>query len=284
VAVDDSTRGDGAGVGTVGIQEASRLVGVSPSAIRSWERQGLVAPLRTRAGTRRYREADVARLRAIRAWRTVDGLNAPAIRRLVDDGDDPDRERGRVTPSAKDGRTGTAPIGSRLRDIRRARGMTLRDAAAASELSTSFVSALEHGQSGASLSALHRLLAGYGTTLAALTDDDPPSRLVASFARHAVEPGGGVRIEQLARGSRFLEPQLFVLAPGATSNGAYSHAGEEFMYVLDGELGVWLDTAEEVYRLRAGDSLTFPSSIPHRFEALGESETHVIWVNTPPTF
>lgn len=270
-------------LGAVGIEEAARLVGVSPSAIRSWERQGLVSPMRTRGGVRRYGQADLDRLRAIRSWRAVDGLNAAAIRRLVAVGAGP-----AAVPGA------AASIADRLRAARATRRMTLRDAAERSGLSASFISALEHGLSGASVAALRRLLDAYDTTLAAIVGPGPGSetdsgnggdaRLVAASARHAVEAGGGVRIENLADGFRLLEPQLFVLAPGASSNGPYSHPGEEFMYVLEGALGVWLDGAGESYRLEPGDSLTFPSTTRHSFQALGATETRVLWVNTPPTF
>ena len=81
-----------------------------------------------------------------------------------------------------------------------------------------------------------------------------------------------------------LESQLFVLAPGASTDGSYRHAGEEFMYVLAGTLGVWLDDPHEFYRLEPGDALTFPSTHDHRIQALGSDETRVLWINTPPTF
>ncbi len=300
-------------LGTVGIEEAARQVGVSPSAIRAWERQALVSPLRTPGGIRRYRHRDVERLRAIRAWRTVDGLNAAGIRRLLDaDGesgvrggtmggevrvftapgssggkDAPAREGAGVGDDARSRQPDAPPISERLRDARLARGLTLREAAERSGLSASFVSAVERGISGASVSALRRLLDAYGTTLAELlagSGDLPRGRLVPASARHAAEAAPGVRIENLTAASRLLEPQLFVLAPGASSNGSYSHPGEEVMYVLDGALGVWLEPTDESFVLGPGDSLTFPSTLEHRFEALGAAETRVIWVNTPPTF
>jgi transcriptional regulator with XRE-family HTH domain len=294
-------------LGALGIEEAARLVGVSPSAIRLWERQGLVAPLRTRGGMRRYAPADIARLRTVRGWRRVDGLNAAAIRRLLADGDGAHplpggpalggadgggagRSESGADGSGVTGRRGAggpAPIAERLRAIRTAHGLTLRAASERSGLSVSFISALERGLSGASVAALRRLLAAYGTTLGAIvgsTDDGGPGRMVAASARRAVETDAGVRIENLAAASRMLEPHLFVLAPGASSRGPYSHQGEEFMYVLEGRLGVWLDASDESYTLGPGDALTFPSTLEHRFQALGAGETRVIWVNTPPTF
>ncbi len=178
-----------------------------------------------------------------------------------------------------------ADLGSALRAARLACRLTLRVTASEAGLSASFVSALERGVTGASLATLKRLTGVYGTTVAALlrTPAVGAGRLVRARERRVAEPGDGIRIEDLATLPTQLESQLFVLGPGASSDGYYAHPGEEFMFVLDGRLGVWLDEAE-YYELEAGDALTFPSTLDHRFRALGPESTRLIWVNTPPTF
>jgi DNA-binding transcriptional MerR regulator/quercetin dioxygenase-like cupin family protein len=305
------------GLELLGVTEAAELVGVSPSTLRLWERQGLIEPVRSSGGARRYDRAMVDRLRVIARLRRVEGWNAAAIRRhlvtggleaaTAPDGHGPSAPAGDGGPSGSAATTGTTgttgtttaagsgigsadELGRRLRRLRQRRRFTLREAAARSGLSISFVSAVERGLSGISVAALRRLLGAYETTLAELgaeTDVETrapagPRRLVRAGERPVLETGG-VRIEDLAVGASVLEPQLFVLAPGTTSEGTYSHLGEEFMFVLDGRLGVWLDEAE-YYELGPGDALTFPSSLPHRFAALGPSTTRLVWVNSPPSF
>jgi DNA-binding transcriptional MerR regulator/transcriptional regulator with XRE-family HTH domain len=306
----------------VGIEEAARIVGASPSALREWERQGLVKPVRTPGGARRYLAQDVERLQRIRTWRTVDGINAAAIRRLLDGGDTvggphramafdqarPARGAGngrdraplaaaRATgPNGANGSTASNggepstahawPAGSQLRASRQACGYTLREASRRSGLSVSFISALERGVSGASLATLRRLVEAYGRTVGELLAAEAPAsgRLVRPAERRVLDAGRGIRIEDLFAGPTSLESQLFVLGPGASSDGYYRHIGEEFMFVLAGSLGVWLDDPHEFYRLEPGDSLTFPSTVDHRIQALGAVETRVLWINTPPTF
>jgi DNA-binding transcriptional MerR regulator/transcriptional regulator with XRE-family HTH domain len=294
-------------LGALGIEEVARLVGASPSAIREWERQGLVRPARTAGGARRYAAEDIARLQRIRAWRTVDGLNAAAILRLLD-GSSPGqgtvaggRHRAMAGPSPDDGdlvRAGedaarfdpppapAVPPGDRLLAFRRQRGYTLREAAARSGLSTSFISSLERGVTGASMTTLRRLVAAYDRTVGELLTDAAPAsgRLVRPGDRRVLDAGRGIRIEDLFASPTALESQLFVMAPGASSDGYYRHIGEEFMFVLAGLLGVWLDEPHEFYQLEPGDALTFPSTVDHRIQALGSSETRVLWINTPPTF
>lgn len=257
------------------IGEASRRVGVSPSALRMWERQGLLRPARSGGRYRLYSEADLDHLRSIRRLRQVDRLNAPGIRRVLRDtvtaGHDAER---RI-----DGRP--------LRRLRAERGLSLRQASERTGLSVSFLSSVERGVSGASIATLQRLTAAYGTTMHELfgPSGTPRQRLVRAAERPVLRLGdASVRIEQLALGATQLEPQLFVLAPGATSDGSYAHEGEEFLYLLTGALTIWVGDDETYHLTDAGDSLSFPSTLPHRWRNDASGETRLLWINTPPTF
>jgi mannose-6-phosphate isomerase-like protein (cupin superfamily) len=100
--------------------------------------------------------------------------------------------------------------------------------------------------------------------------------------RKVLEAGEGVRMELLAWGNTVMEPHLFRIAPEAGSGESYTHEGEEFLYVLRGDLEITVDGEE--YRLKTGDSFYFESSTPHRWRNPGRKETLLLWVNTPPTF
>ena len=270
-----------AGAERVRIAEAARLVGTSPSTLRLWERQGFLRPARGGGGQRLFAAADVARAREVARLRAGQ-LNAPAIRRLMRSASaagDADLRRGTGEPNAD----GTC---ARLRELRRRGGLTLREVANATGLSASFISSFERGLCGASMAALQRLTAAYGTTVSELLRGSSASagRVVRADARRVVELGSAaIRMEDLSNAPTALEGQLFVIAPGAGSEGWYAHPGEELMYVLAGRLGVWLGD-QEYYELGEGDALTFPSTLSHRFQALAATETRLIWVNTPPTF
>ena len=261
---------------TYRIGEAAQRVGVSPSALRMWERQGLVRPKRTRSRYRVYDDADVDHLRQVRRLREVDRLNAAGIRRLL------------RAPIASGPHADRGLDGQFLRRLRVDRGLSLRQASQLAGLSVSFVSALERGVSGASVATLQRLTAAYGTTMLELfggRDANADDRLIRAEDRAVLRMGDAeVRIEQLARGARQLEPHLFVLAPGATSDGDYAHEGEEFLYLLSGAVTVWVGDGETYTLDRAGDALTFPSTLPHRWRNDARGESRLLWINTPPTF
>ena len=80
-----------------------------------------------------------------------------------------------------------------------------------------------------------------------------------------------------------LECMLFCVQPKCGSDGAYSHAGEEFIYMLAGTLEIWLDEMER-HMLQAGDSFWFESNLGHRWFNPAEEEAVLIWINTPLTF
>jgi DNA-binding transcriptional MerR regulator len=253
------------------IGEAATRVGVSPSALRQWEHQGLVAPTRSGARYRLYSEADIARLVEIRRMRTEERVNAPGIRRLLGG-------------EARSGPREAIVDGSALRDLRRAHGLSLKQASERAGLSVSSISAVERGAARASVATLQRLTSAYDLTVGALLSRKRGRRVVRAGERIALElPEDGVRIEQLADGATQLEPHLFSLAPGASSVGDYRHEGEEFVFVITGSVTIGVGEDEQ-HRLLAGDALTFPSTLPHRWHNNPREETRLLWINTPPTF
>ena len=68
--------------GVYGITTAAQLAGMSVQALRLYERKGLLAPTRTSGGTRRYSDADIARLRRIGVL-IGDGINLTGIARVL---------------------------------------------------------------------------------------------------------------------------------------------------------------------------------------------------------
>ena len=255
------------------IGDVARLVGVSPSVIRSWESLGLTRPRRTKSKYRLYTEEDVKLLKRARFLRRVRGLNAPAIVQLL--------KRDGLVRQSQDG--AVRAIGVRLRQLRSKRGLALSQVAKAVGISVGFLSALERSHMSASVGTLRRLAHFYQTNILDFFDPaESNSRLVPPERRKVLEAGPGVRMELLAWGNTVMEPHLFRIAAQAGSGESYTHEGEEFLYVLRGELQIALQ--DEEYRLKRGDSFYFESATPHRWKNPGKNETWILWVNTPPTF
>jgi len=255
------------------IGDVAKKVGVSPSVIRSWESLGLTRPRRTESKYRLYTAEDVKLLRRARFLRKVRGLNAAAIVQVL-------RREGKARP-AGDGNAGA--IGAHLRQLRARRKQSLAQVAQAVGISVGFLSALERSQMSGSVGTLRKLARFYQTNILDFFDaNGAGSRQVRPAQRKVLQAGDGVRMELLAWGNTVMEPHLFRVAPEAGSGDPYTHDGEEFIYVLRGDLEITV--GDEQYRLRPGDSFYFESATPHRWKNPGRKETWVLWVNTPPTF
>ncbi|PRY65890.1 XRE family transcriptional regulator [Glaciihabitans tibetensis] len=182
-------------------------------------------------------------------------------------------------------------VGPRIRAIRTAERLSLRKLAERSGLSVGFLSQVERGLSSLALSSLRSVAAAlerpmtdfFGPTDAdaALADD----ALVFTLTR-AADPSrrvvsGGRYYELLSSRSPglVLEPMLIYVEPGGTKEPGIGHEGEEFVYVLSGELVYEIAGTE--YRLWAGDSLHLRSNTPHRVYNDGVEKTVVVSVVTP---
>jgi len=259
------------------IGEAARLVGVSPSTLRAWEREGLVRPDRGDGHHRRYTPDDVARLREARAL-LERGYGHRVLRRVLAHETAPEEDL----------------VGARLRTVRTRHGLSLRKAARTAGVSSAYLSLVERGLATPTVSLLQRIAAAYGGTLLEFfdqsgsgsdpekeTDNDKERKVVRAGKRRGFDR---VLMEDLVRfPDAALQVEIFTIQPGGGSGGGYAHAGEEALFVLEGQLQVWLDE-EERCDLETGDTLYFRSTQSHRWHNPGAAPTRVFWVNTPPTF
>ncbi|MEZ0000110.1 MerR family transcriptional regulator [Sinorhizobium fredii] len=265
------------------VAEAARLAGVSASTLRLWETQGLVVPERSATGHRQYTEADLARLKRISWFRVERGLNPAAIREALEAEGAANDESG---PAAPPEGNADLQVGRKLRSLRHAGGKTLEQVAGDVGIAPSVLSTLERTSQGVSIAVLHNLAEYFGTTVSSLAgEEEPQARALvrAGEWRNWPRTTPGVTVQMLADGKNQMDCHRFVLAPGASSEGAYRHEGEEFVYVLAGRVEFVLD-GDQFYDLYPGDSLYFESRRRHAWSNRHDGETVLLWINTPPTF
>jgi quercetin dioxygenase-like cupin family protein len=81
--------------------------------------------------------------------------------------------------------------------------------------------------------------------------------------------------------NRRMEPYLLTMKEGAIINGHfYTHKGDEFTFIMEGELEV--EIQEEKQLLREGDSLYIESTFPSRWSNVGKGNATLLWVLSPP--
>jgi transcriptional regulator with XRE-family HTH domain/quercetin dioxygenase-like cupin family protein len=191
-------------------------------------------------------------------------------------------------------------IGRRLAAYRAERGLRVAELAREVGVTPSLISQIERGQSRPSVSTLFAIAqalavpvdaffrepastgpasTGPGTPPAARPPAEPAPAgdlagprpagggryLVHRGGRAAIDIEGGVRWERLTRSTLdHLDFFELIYQPGAQSHPRqYTHPGTEMVLVMSGCLDITIGF--ERYRLEPGDSIDFPSSMPHRY-------------------
>lgn len=261
------------------ISQFSKILGVSPSSLRTWEQVGLLRPARSGGRYRLYTSNDLATAKRIVHLRNKKGLNLAGVAHLLS------AKNPLIEKQSRLRKNGTG-VSEHLLALRHKHSCTLAQVARQAGISISFLSAIERDRAKPSIATLQRLAVIYRTNVLSMfgvEDACPPRHLVRPADRKILRPEAGVQMELLILGKSQLESHIFRIAPGVSSGGSYHHEGEEFIHVLGGSLEVWLDEVER-YVLGEGDTLHFESTHAHRWKSLSAEETTLLWVNTPPTF
>lgn len=187
----------------------------------------------------------------------------------------------------------SAVIGRRIRQLRKQRGMTLRDLAGRTGLSIGFLSQAERGMSAIGLTVLGSVASALGATVADLFEPDTPAHdaTTTQLPGHFTLTRADAGVTEYVSGQQtyrmlsergidlVLEPMVVRIAPGGSRETAYGHRGEEFAYVISGELLYEVDGIE--HRLHPGDSVHLRSTVPHRMYNDTDEVTTVVSVVTP---
>lgn len=182
-------------------------------------------------------------------------------------------------------------IGARLKLLRIEAKMTQAEVANLMGCTTGFLSQLENGHSGISLSKLQQLLTVYGKTMADIADRQRGSDIVVSVTTanrlgfYGEDVDAALMVWSLE--GKKMEPIVFNVDPGGTI-GPMCHEGEEFCYILNGQFEVKLtnpETSEVMhYSMVSGEGIYYPSIWPHEFHNPTERLSSFLGIVTPPSF
>lgn len=166
-------------------------------------------------------------------------------------------------------------VAARLRGLRDALELTAEEMAHQCDVSPEVLAAYESGEYDVPVSFLHRLASAYGVELTALLFGEEPT-MNSYFVTRA---GKGVKVERTAAYSyqdlaagfqrRIMAPFLVTIEPTDSPLTLNVHSGQEFNYVLEGEIE--LSVGGHVTRMRPGDSIMFDSLRPHGLRAIGST-------------
>lgn len=178
-------------------------------------------------------------------------------------------------------------VGARLRSLRRSRRITLREIASRADLSESFLSQLERGQTGATIQSLQRISEALGVEVSDLftTDTATRPRVIRRDGREVVAWGRlGRKALLTPKPFEFLEVVAAEIEPGgSTGDAPYSHGdSEELFFVVSGRVELELDG--DLLTLGPGDCAHYRSSLPHRVSNHGPDTAEVLYMISPPSY
>ncbi|MDR6549103.1 XRE family transcriptional regulator [Paenibacillus qinlingensis] len=159
-------------------------------------------------------------------------------------------------------------LGARIKKLRLEQNRSLLDVATISGFSKSLLSKIENGKTVPPIATLVKIADALGTKVSTLLDDEQQTGSI--YTSSSVSKSKLVKTDKgysffafaVERGDKMMQPFLFTAKKIDYERGSlYSHVGEEFVYVLEGEMQYKVGNTD--YLLKAGDSLYFDSIEKH---------------------
>jgi XRE family transcriptional regulator, regulator of sulfur utilization len=171
-----------------------------------------------------------------------------------------------------------AAVGPRVKALREAMDLSLRDLAERSGVSAPMLSQVERGETSPTLQTAARIAAGLELRLSQLLRLDEETTVSIVRRGEARRGGaGGHRYEVLTPPLPGLRAEVtrHSLHPGAVTGGPgdpprHEPGARETAFVEDGAVTLHVDGAD--HALRAGDCVTFDADLPHHFANDSEEE------------
>jgi transcriptional regulator with XRE-family HTH domain len=177
-------------------------------------------------------------------------------------------------------------IGEKIRRLRKANNLTLEELANRTYLTKGFLSQLERDLTSPSIATLKGILDVLGEELADFFRDvkhgrvlfDRKARVLSSASTEEIK----VEVLVPSAQSRIMDPVLVGLEAGSYTETHAPHEGEEFGFLLQGKVTLWIDKVP--YRMRKGDCFYFSSDREHRLQNTGKAVATILWIVSPPVF
>ncbi len=184
-------------------------------------------------------------------------------------------------------------LGSKIRQLRKRKGMTLQNISDYTGLSKPLLSQVENGVIAPPLGTLIKISKALGVSIGYFFQESSVSHricIVRKGERRRVvrsipdqKERVGYHYESLAyqMADRQMEPFIVTFEPtDSKDQKIYSHTGEEFLFIQKGKLE--FRGAGKTLILEEGDSLYFDSGIPHALRGVGDEPAKALAVIYSP--
>lgn len=183
-------------------------------------------------------------------------------------------------------------FGERFREIRQSKKITLNEVSKKTGLTASFISQFERGLTTSSVASMQKISQALQTPIASLFEHTQPKEqvnesvsVVRKNERKKVTYPAPASSQDysLTHSQGKLQLIYTTIEPGGNSGEQYNHYGEEeCIVVLSGIMEIMIN--DDVYILQDGDTIQFPSHLPHGWKNTGTDPLEALWIITPPSF
>jgi len=184
-------------------------------------------------------------------------------------------------------------VGEKIKQIREMKKVSVEELAARSGMELAMIQKIEQEKNIPSLAPLVKIARALGVRLGTFLDDSDNYGPVvvrsgeyqkgARFTSQSSEAREHLNFFSLAfdKAGRNMEPFIVDIEPGLLSDYMLSsHEGEEFIYVLEGEIEI--NYGKEIYRLAKGDSIYLDSIVLHNVHAGNNQSAKILAVVYAP--
>ncbi len=182
---------------------------------------------------------------------------------------------------------------SKIKSIRERQDMTIEELSEASGVKLEVLQAMENGEVIPSLTPLTKMARALGVRLGTFLDDTPqlgpvvtragkPTNSIYFSGREDVTNATNLEFHSLGAGKidRNMDPFIIDIEYEEGEKELSSHEGEEFIYVLEGEIEVIY--GKDSFKISEGDSIFYDSVVPHHLHATGEKKSKILAVLYTP--
>lgn len=176
-------------------------------------------------------------------------------------------------------------LGEKIKDLRLACNLTQEELADRCELTKGYISQLENDLTSPSIATLIDILAALGTDLKEFFSDMGAEEKITFSKNDFIEKiTDDYVLNWLVPNAQknAMEPIHIVLFAGASTEEDVPHEGEEFGYVVKGEIVLTL--GKKRVKVKKGESFYYSAQKVHKITNNSNKEAEFIWVSSPPEF
>jgi transcriptional regulator with XRE-family HTH domain len=177
-------------------------------------------------------------------------------------------------------------IGHKIKELRVQKNLTQEELADRAELSKGFISQLERDLTSPSIATLVDILQCLGTNLEEFFSNTTMEQVVFHktdfFEKYDSDLKNQIQWIIPNAQKNMMEPILLTLEPNGSTYPDNPHEGEEFGYVLNGNITIII--GNKTYKAKKGEAFYFTPNMKHYIQASGKTGASLLWVTTPPSF